>query len=61
MFQLLPLLFIGLAESDLTSGPAIGCLEETGLCVMARASDQERLELRVLGVFGLVGEVAVTQ
>lgn len=48
MFPLLPLLLIGLAESDLTSGPAIGCLEETGLCVMARASDQERLELRVL-------------
>ena len=48
MASLLLVFLMGLLESSLTSGPAIGCLEETGLCVTARADGEVPLELRVL-------------
>jgi alkaline phosphatase D len=48
MLFMIPALLLGLAENGVSSGPAIGCLEETGLCITARASGEIDLELRVL-------------
>ena len=54
MISLLVMTLVACSEAVLTTGPAIGCLEETSVCVAARADRACALDLRVLDGDGSV-------
>ena len=54
MINLLVMTLVGCSEAVLSTGPAIGCLEETSVCVAARADRACELDLRVLDGDGSV-------